>query len=274
MDEKRIQEILQSQRSLEPRRGVRCPEENRLAAFVDGQLTGNARRTFQRHVSDCQSCLEAIGFLTRSAEWDDEPEVPRYLVAKSRGLVAAKPPTAWRWRWAVASAAAAVLLLAASFVVFRSRVPQTANSVDGPLVAQNQKTPAISVNTPAIEAPRPVPMRSATKPKSNGEQAPSVRGSDLPVKPRLLFPRDGVVVRRSDLQFRWEPVPDTQFYTVRVVKVDGSLMREIEAKTPELKLGDDIPLTADATYYVTVVAHISDGRSERSEIVRFRVAKE
>ena len=275
MDEKRIQEILQSQRSLEPRRGVRCPEENRLAAFVDGQLTGNARRTFQRHVSDCQSCLAALGFLTRSAEWDDKPEIPPYLVSRARGLVKQKPPTLWRWRWAIATAAAACILLALSFVIFKSRIQQPSNLVDGQLVARNQESPAIAVSIPTVEPPaRPAPTHSDVKPKPNGEQTPSVRGSAEQAKPRLIFPRDGAVIRRNELVFRWQPAADAMFYTVRIVKADGSLMREMEANGSALKLGDDVELTAGATYYVTVVAHMSDGRAQRSEIVRFRVAKD
>ena len=274
MDEKQIKEILQSERSFEPRSGLTCPEENKLAAFVEGQLTGSERSKFERHVSNCQSCLAAIGFLTRSAEWDDRPEIPPYLVARARRLADANRRIAWRWQWAVAGAAAACILLALSFAIFKSRVQHPSTSVDGPLVAQNQQTPESAVSTPTIESPPPAPIRSVTKPKPNEDQSAVVRGNEDQLRPRLMFPRNGAIVRKRDLQFRWAPVEDATSYTVRLVKADGSLIREIEAKVPALTLSDDVELAPNTTYYVRVVAHTSDGRGKESDIVRFRVAKE
>ena len=274
MDEKQIKEILQSQRSFEPGSRFGCPEENKLAAFVDGQLTVSERSKFERHMSNCQSCLAAIGFLSRSAEWDDPPEIPPYLLARARRLAGANRRTMWRWQWAVASAAAACILLALSFAIFKSRVQQPSPSVDGPLVAQNQQTPAIAVSTPTVESPRPAPTRSVTKPTSNEDQSLVVRGNDDQLKPRLMFPSNGATVRKHDLHFRWEPVEDATSYTVRLVKADGSLIREIEIKGPELILSDDVELAPDTTYYVRVVAHTSVGRGKESDMVRFRVARE
>ncbi|HSE30129.1 MAG TPA: zf-HC2 domain-containing protein, partial [Pyrinomonadaceae bacterium] len=141
MDDKQIQQILKSQLNSEQRSSFRCPEENKLASYVDGQMTGSERTTFERHVSDCQSCLAAIAFLTRSTESDDSKQIPRHLVTRARSLVTQKPVTKWRWSWAIATAAAACLVLALSFVILRSRTQPPTGSVDGPLVAQNQPTP-------------------------------------------------------------------------------------------------------------------------------------
>ena len=274
MNEEQIRQILQSQRSAEPRRKFRCPEENKLAEYVDGRLSGSERTAFERHTSDCQSCLEAIAFLTRSAEWTDSKEIPAYLVARARGLVTQKAPV-WRWRWAIPAVAAVCLVLALSFLVFRSRVRQPNVAVDESLIAQNQQTPPpVVVNTPAEEPPRPLPSRSVTKPNLNQGQTPSVRRIQSGLLPRLLVPREGSVLRRDELEFRWEPVSEAAFYRVRLATADGSLVREMETREPTLKLADDVKLTADANYYVTVVAHTSDGRATKSEIVRFRLAKD
>jgi len=274
MDEKQIQQILKSQRRADPRATFGCPEDNMLASYVDGQLTGNRRTAFERHVSDCQSCLAAIAFLTRSAEWDSK-EVPPYLIARARALVTEKPATVWRWRWAVATAAAC-LLLALSFVLLRSR-QQPVGLVDGPLVARNQETTeAVStpiVKPPTVEPPRPLPTRSVTKPNLNGQEAPASRGSDDELKPRLVFPRNGSEVRRNQLLFRWQPAADAVSYTIRIAAMDGTLMKEIETKEPTLKLSNDVQLQEDSKYYVTVVAHRSDGRETTSEIVSFRITK-
>ena len=277
MDEKQIQQILKSQRRADSRPTFGCPEENWLASYVDGQLTGNQRTAFERHFSDCQSCLAAIGFLTRSAEWTDSKEISPYLVNRARALVTEKPATVWRWRWAMATAAAACLLLALSFIIFRSRTQPPA--VDGPLVAKNQETvesvvsPPI-VETPRVESPRPAPTRSITKPTFNGQEAPTSRGTEDELKPRLIFPREGSMVRRDQLMFRWQPAADAVFYTIRLAAMDGSLMKEIETKESTLKLSDDVQLRDDAKYYVTVVAHRSDRRETTSDIVSFRLLKD
>src|SRR5687767_1232421 len=117
MDQKEIKQLLQSHRRSEGGHGFRCPEENRLAAYVDGQLTAEARTTLENHVTDCNSCLEGIAFLARSAEWTNTNAIPAYLIARARGLVTEKPPVSvWRWRWAMATAAAAFVVVAVIFV--------------------------------------------------------------------------------------------------------------------------------------------------------------
>jgi len=130
------------------------------------------------------------------------------------------------------------------------------------------------VKPPTLERPRPLPTRYVTKPNSNGNDSAVARGPHDEFKPRLLFPSEGSSVRRNELVFRWEPAADAVFYKVRLVTMDGSLIREIETKEPTLKLGDDVELRDNAKYYVTVVAHRSDGLQTESVIVGFRLIKD
>ena len=273
MDEQQLKQLLKSRSS--SRRGFGCPDENQLAAYVEGQLTGKAREKFEQHVSSCESCLDTIAFLAQSSEWSESEPVPPYLGARARGLVA-KKRSGWRWEWAVATAAAACVLLVVSLIVFKPRVQQPIRD-DGPLIAQNaERSPAI-VNTPTPEPPRPAPTRSAVRTEMNREQTPSVRGesrSEGEVKPRLLFPHEGSVVSRRELNCRWQAVPDAQSYTVRVSALDGGLMLEKETNESRLKLNDDGQLKNDVSYYLTVVAHLSNGRTIASELVKFRMAKD
>ena len=269
MDEQQLKQLLQSRSN--PRRGFGCPDENQLVAYVEGQLTGKVRTKLERHVSSCESCLDAIGFLAQSSEWSDSEAAPAYVVARARGLVTTKR-RGWRWEWAVAAAAACVLLVV-SLIVFKARVQQP-TSVDGPLVAQNVERSPVVVNTPTPEPPRPVPTRSVSRTETNREQTPSVRGanrSEGELKPRLLFPHEGSVVSRRELDCRWQAVPDAQSYTVRVSGLDGSLLVEEETKEPRLKLTDDERFKNDGSYYLTVVAHLSNGRTITSDLVKFRI---
>lgn len=273
MDEEQIRQLLQSHRRSGGRPGFRCPDEQRLAAYVDGKLVGNERTSFEKHVSACDSCLDAIAFLARSAEWPEADQVPAYLVARERALAAEKSVAIWRWKWAVATAAAACAVLAITFIVWNSRIRETAAPAEGSLIAQNQQPTPLVIVTPAAEQPGPLPTRSVTKPNLNRGETPSVRGDDSEVRPVLLFPREDSVVRREELEFRWLPGAGAVSYELRLAAADGSLKFARETKDLRLKLGDEVELQDDAHYYVTIVAQSSDGRFTRSEIVSFRLAK-
>jgi len=277
MDEEQVKQLLQSRRPPQRQRGLRCPDENQLAAFVDGQLTKNERTTFERHLSSCGSCLDTIAFLAQSGGWSNSETPPPYLVARARAFVTEKR-AGWHWQWAIATAAAACVVLVLSLIVFKSRVEQP--TTNAPLIAQEQPSPPPIVNTPAAELPRPAPTRSAAKADTNRAGTPSVRGGESSVRtetvstPRLLFPHEGSVVRRRELECRWQPVPDAQFYTVRLSELDGGLILEKETKESRLKVGDDVELQNNASYFVIVIAHSSDGRAIKSELVKFRLKKD
>ena len=279
MNEDQIRQLLQSHRRSEKQRRFRCPDEHLLAAYVDGKLSGKQRTGFEAHVSGCDSCLDALGFLTRSAEWTSTTEIPAYLVARARTLTEHKQPGILRWRWAFATAAAACVVLAVALIVLKSRVKEPTAPTDGSLIAQNQPTPESVVPTVVPEPPRPLPTRSVAQPNLNRGQASTVRGNESSrpkeseFKPVLLFPREGSVVRKGDLELRWRPSPDALRYEIRLITTDGSLRLVRETTETSLKLSAE-ELQTDTHYYLRIVAHTSDGRSTASEIVSFRLVKD
>jgi anti-sigma factor RsiW len=55
------------------RRG-RCPSEQTIAAYADQQLIASERYAFERHLSNCDRCLQQVGFLARTdAAWHEVP---------------------------------------------------------------------------------------------------------------------------------------------------------------------------------------------------------
>ena len=279
MNEDQIKQLLQSRRQSAGQRGFRCPDENVLAAYLDGKLDGSDRIAFEKHTAGCQGCLDALAFLTRSAEWTNTSEVPAYVVARARSLVTQRPAITWRWRWAFATAAAACVILAVSLLFLRSRVEQPSVPQDGTLIAQSQPTPEPVAPTPITEPARPLPTRSIERPNLNRGEAPTARGNgsrsetESAVKPALLFPREDSVVRKSELELRWRPVPDAVRYEIRLITSDGGLRLVRETKELSLRLVDE-ELQTDKAYYLKVVAHTSDGRTIPSELVSFRLNKD
>ena len=273
MDEERIRELLRSHKHSNGRRKFGCPDENALAAYVDGQLDESTRVSLEKHASGCDVCLESLAFLARSADWSDSGQTPAALLSRARELITDKAGTSWRWRWAFATAAAACVLLAMTFVFIKFREQQTPAPNDGQLIAQNTPTSTPEAG-PTLEPPIAKPTQFVSRTNSNQGATPSLRGNGATSKPKLLFPREGSLLRQNEVVFRWEPTADAVLYTVRVAAADGSLMMQKESKEVSLTLGDDVALQKDAMYYVTVVAHTSDGRSLKYEIRSFRLAKE
>lgn len=69
------------------RTGLLCANESQLAAYVDGALDALARMTLEKHLADCESCLEQVSFLVRSSNWTESPDVPSWLITKAKALV-------------------------------------------------------------------------------------------------------------------------------------------------------------------------------------------
>jgi hypothetical protein len=103
----------------------RCPDETRLAAFVDGGLEPSDRARLQRHLADCPYCLGQVSALVRLQE-ADLPEVDPGLVRRAR----VTPPSETRWqrmlarRWALACVATACLAI---MVIVWVRLPRPAD---------------------------------------------------------------------------------------------------------------------------------------------------
>jgi hypothetical protein len=273
MDEKDLKDLLQSRRSQSGRRGWRCPDEVQIAAYVDHQLEGAAGESISTHLADCDFCLKQISFLLQSRDWANPDEVPADVLRRARNLVprTSGRATSWGWRWVAASATAACLLLLLAFITLPFFRQPTVNAPSEPLVAQQHQPQIVPLaqNSPAI---RVTPQSSVPKPRPVKPAAPAVRSGGQNVFLTVVFPRNGVTVQRSELDFRWEPVADTTFYEVRVVTAAGDLIQQTYTEDTHLRIADDIQLVPGGKYFVSVRAHVRGGKTVKSEIVSFRVS--
>jgi hypothetical protein len=112
-------------------------------------------------------------------------------------------------------------------------------------------------------------------PKPKTTPAPAGRSKTVEdLLPELISPRNGAVVRREDLEFRWRPVSDAIFYEVRVMSAEGDLVFEGQSETTRLKVGSTAPLVPGTKYFVVARAHLRQGKAAKSSLVSFRLAKE
>jgi hypothetical protein len=273
MDEQDLKELLQSRGIKTARRGWRCPDETQLAAYVDLKLQGSTREFVEKHVADCDFCLQQISFLAQAADWTEAVEVPAPVLRGARDLVPRKSRSMANWRWAAASAAAACLVLLLGFIALRFRTQPAVNAPSGPLVAQQHQPDIAPVprTTPAL--PRPAPTHTTEKPRSAEPVAPETRRPGQDLLPTIIFPHNDATLQRTELDFRWQPFPDTVFYDIRVVTAEGDLILESKTEDTHLRIADNIPLQPGTKYFVSVRAHLRQGTTVKSGMVSFRISE-
>lgn len=123
-----------------------CPDDQTLAAFVDGQLTESSRDETIVHLDTCAVCFDRVATLAHTAAASSfvPPELVRTVAAPSRRL------PGWR-TWLPAGAAAAGLLLAVA--VWRPSSPVVAPEGQNPSPGA-VRSPSADVVAPVVEVPR------------------------------------------------------------------------------------------------------------------------
>jgi hypothetical protein len=280
MEEEHLKELLWRRRRPGSRRGWRCPDEILLAAYVDRSLDAVARRSLEAHLADCDSCLGQVSFLMHTAGWKDSAEVPPQLLARAERLVSAKRSRSlfpdWRWT-AIAGAAACLLITFALVLALRQYRSETPKSGEGQAISQPkpaQESAPLSQTTTAMKNPDVV--ASSGPPQSGRATLPSPpavrKGEPDSGAPKLIFPREGSVVKREHLEFRWQPVPNADFYEVSIVSASGDPVVVRQTDQTRLALPSDGQLISGTKYFVSIRAHLHEGKTARSSVVSFRVS--
>jgi hypothetical protein len=277
MEEREINKLLRDLRGKPTKSSGSCPNESHLAAYVGGGFDDRSKKTTEAHLVTCDDCLSQVAFLMRSAEWPEAAEVPATLYHRARRLVLPKRTAwfGWDWRWATAAAAAACFVVLFAMVALQLRRQNSVPRPDDTVVAL-QASPAPIVPEPASlpSSATPVAGNPVATPKARGAQAPLVRSGTLAEPlPTLISPRAGAVLRRDNLEFRWQPVPDAVFYAVQVMTASGDLVFEGQTEATKLKPAVTVILQPGTKYFVVTQAHLRQGKASKSSVVSFRLAE-
>lgn len=210
----------------------RCPDEMLLAAFVEHRLAGPERARLEKHIAGCDYCLGQAGALERLQDAAPLDDVPPPMLAAARELAASSSRTA-RPAWYLGAAAATATACIVLAVTFGVGPPQAGQV-----------------------------SHSRTVRSSAG------RATDAPA---LLFPREGTIVPRSALEFRWNRVERALFYEVRVLTASGDLIWETRADQTEARVPPTVRLATGEQYYVSVSAGLPEGKTIKAPVVGFQV---
>lgn len=212
-----------------------CPDEQWIAAYVDGTLEPAALEPLERHLADCDACLALVGFLGRERETSAMASVAESTVARARSLVTQAPGR--RWRRAPQWAAAAALVVSAPLLIQLARAPDSDVERRG---------------TPAERSTRTI-----------GPSGPALR---------LLYPGADVTVDVRQLDFRWTEVPGSPYYDVRIVTDSGDLVIQERVEGTQWRPQGQLALRPGAGYFVRIDAYPSGDKALSSDHVPFRVS--
>lgn len=241
MDQQNLTAMISAASRVGAQRGWRCPDEERLVAFVEGTLAGGARETVAEHLADCAFCCGQVGFLARAAELGQPPAVPAALLALAQGE---RVSLIRRLHPAAAVAAAVVVAAALLLVVQRD---------------QQGSLPFLAPDGGAAVAPAAA-ERTVRNGRSPGDA------------PWITRPAEGEAVPRTRLELRWHETPNALFYTVELVDARGDVAWEGRIEGTSLAVPPAAPLAVGDRYFAWVIAHLRSGSTVRSPAVGFRLA--
>lgn len=263
--------------SLDPTRTGRvCTNEAELAAYADGALNSDARRSFESHIADCKSCLEQLSFLVRSHESAPVTDVPVELLARAKSLVRQKRTFTidFSWRWATAALAACLVLvgLLALAGKWRRETSKPAVTFAGVVKPQPSFAPQPATRNPDAFAYANSPAAAKPSTRKSGPEVPVTRGANADGRtPILISPREGEVIKEGSFTFKWQSVPEVLSYELLIRSESGELVLSLPSEAPALTVPSDPRLKAGAKYFVSVRAQFRDGRTANSRGVSFRV---
>jgi hypothetical protein len=231
-------------------RAWNCPQDDAIAAYVDGNVDATARSRVESHLADCSHCRGLVADVVRTKE-RELPAVPLRLKQRAVGLAT---PRTRRMQWilwpAVATGAACALI-----VTLLLRSPQQMNQPSIPPAATAPTVIAKSEPAPALRQP------------SREVERNLAASSHLPV---LVFPQKNNVLTPQQLEFKWKAIPQSRYYEIRVVTADGDLVWSAQSEKLDLKPPSDLELK-DGAYFVWISAYIEGGPVQKSTPVRFVV---
>jgi hypothetical protein len=229
-----------------------CPSDYMIAGYTDGVLGKRKRAWVEFHLARCHRCRLLIADVVKAQREPDLSLPPVQVFQKAIGLVPPRPAPR-RWVWVPLGALAGIALLAVFTIV--PRKPQQLVVVKpaapaAPLIAKSEPAPAVRTPVPDI-------VRKPRTPES---------------LPTILSPQADSVVSSDRLQFSWKPIPHTRNYGVQIVKSDGDLLWEGQTDKSVLQLPTEVTV-GDGSYFVWITAYLEDGRTEKSEPVRFQIKR-
>jgi hypothetical protein len=213
-----------------------CPDVHLVAAYVDGTELDYVCAEFERHLADCDDCMQLVGLLSWERSAGISEVVPAAAVERAGRMIG---PAGGRTsptspQWAVAATVLLAVALSAGVVRFQSAPVATPSAEDVPMVRSG------SPSRPVLQ---------------------------------VLYPVAGAQLDPGSVSVRWTAVRHSRYYDVRIVTDGGDVVAEQRVEGTEWRPDASVELRSGSEYYVHVDAYPSNGRPVSSDHVAFRVGR-
>jgi Putative zinc-finger len=233
-------------------RGWRCPSSEKLAAYIDGSMSSEHRRALERHLADCNYCLELVAGEVSEVR-QTAPATPTWLRQRAEDQAGRAKSKNRRWAWVLAPVLTG-LVTVALLVKSPGHLKE-----EGPREGPN--------NPPAVTAPQ-------SSPSTTIQPAEPTRSAEGQTKSlRLIVPSMGAASRASQLRFVWTAIPNASYYQVRLMTEEGQLVWEERLDQANVRPPSALKI-APGNYFVWVTAYLNDGRELQAAPTRFQVLAE
>lgn len=241
-------------RDFRQRFGWTCPDEEKLAAYVEGRLLGRDKQRLQSHLVDCDACRDTVGFLVRAARQPLAPAAPGDYIAAASDVRPQAPPRARTLPWISAGLLTAVVAVVGVFLLLR--------------VTPDELRPSIAASKAPIVAKIEPPA-----PAAPADRHPVLRGSTAPAPLALISPAANSTLPASGrLRFAWGNVRHASYYEIRVTDASGGPVWQSRVESNEARTSADA-FKSGTKYFVWVRAFLDDGSSVESPAVPFFVSR-
>ena len=150
MNREQLMSLLRTAGSGRRDRSSTCPDEQRIAAYVDGALEPDNCEQLELHLADCERCIALVGLLSRQRGSGATEPVPDSTLARARNLVTSRH---WQ-RYAPQWAAAAMVILS---IVAVSQFAQLGGSgLEHPMQPDERSTRNVLQSKPTLQVLYPI----------------------------------------------------------------------------------------------------------------------
>lgn len=238
-----------------------CPDEARLASFIDARLPAAEMRQTREHLVGCGACRTAVADIVRDlAALTESPQVPIPADVRRRveGLVppravapVSRPPA--RGRWAALTAAALMAVFA--LVKFWHRpVPPSSNPVGPPDSHEVPDMRGGSEETFTTLSPKDQASLSLKSPAALVLEWSAYGGASA--SPESLGSEGGAA-----------------YYVATVREPSGRVVWSGRTAATQISLPPDVRFVPGAAYTWSVVAHLTFGTSQETRTATFSVSR-
>lgn len=240
MDQQNLIELLRCHDGDIAERTPFCPDDHAIAALLDGSRGMDGWKDAQNHLAGCDYCLARLAVLQRLSDAPDPVEVPERLI--SEASTAGQPPRRKVMNTTPAWAAAAVVVLV------------VVTLLGGDLFKRDAPGSTLGPGPEGSEPSREL--------RSLGTE---------PAIPRITAPANASSVEPGALTVRWEAVPGSLYYDIRIVDEAGFLLLKDRVEQTHWNLPESLQLASGSQYFIRIDAYLAEARSVSSPHVRFSV---